>query len=282
MQLSKKAFERRVQEYAKNRGIDFEFAMRSFANLALMKLISAAARDRGHEIAFKGGASIFLRFGFSRSRFTQDVDALTSLSLSESEALVGALTLVTDMAINVDSAKRVRDFPVAGQGGSQQVVEYRIALLYGESPWRTVTLQMLTGAQLEVGQASVLRGHEDAADFALLLGKPFIEQVNVISLELQIAEKLHGVTRPDSVRGRDLFDIAVLSNGQPINLASLSCQVHKVFDTRATHELPQVVVGPDQLKDYYQQSVGQLAAIVSFENALELTNRLLKDIRNAS
>ncbi len=72
-------------------------------------------------------------------------------------------------------------------------------------------------------------------------------QVQTISREQQIAEKLHAYTLPRSStnsRVKDLVDIALLIGSGRINRTRVADAVRLTFERRRTHELPLALVEP--------------------------------------
>jgi Nucleotidyl transferase AbiEii toxin, Type IV TA system len=67
-------------------------------------------------------------------------------------------------------------------------------------------------------------------------------------LERQVAEKLHAYTRTyksgGTTRARDLVDLLLVLQHERVDTVSLKDAIHRVFDQRATHTVPERLPPP--------------------------------------
>lgn len=73
-------------------------------------------------------------------------------------------------------------------------------------------------------------------------------KMRMISVEQQLAEKLHAYTLPRehrlNSRVKDLIDMSLLTQLRPINAASFRNTLQKVYGARDTHTLPEALDSP--------------------------------------
>jgi hypothetical protein len=103
------------------------------------------------------------------------------------------------------------------------------------------------------------------------------EAVTVLSVELQVVQKLHACTTPTG-RGRyerahDLVDIQLLCRGEEIDLSSMDLLGRRVFHFRRRGEWPPTVVAHADWETLYSEAsegldVLPLAEAITWINAL--------------
>ena len=73
-------------------------------------------------------------------------------------------------------------------------------------------------------------------------------EIEVVGLELQVAEKLHAYTRTYegrvSTRTKDLVDLALIATLSTLDGATMKGEVVTIFDLRGTHPAPPALPGP--------------------------------------
>ena len=135
---------------------------------------------------------------------------------------------------------------------------YNVTLHFMNSPWAAVPLEV---AHDELGGAEyadeAVEIAEQIAAVGAVLGFGVLAPVPLISLEQQIAQKIHAVTHPQSERAHDLVDLQLLwhagtdgRHGLDLPLLAQLCQ--RTFDFRHTHSWPPVATMPDLLEPAYQ------------------------------
>jgi hypothetical protein len=90
-----------------------------------------------------------------------------------------------------------------------------------------------------------------------VLGFGELTPVPLISLDQQVAQKIHAATHPDTQRAHDLVDVQLLwhagtDGGQDLDLPLLVQMCRRTFDYRHTHAWPPAVALPEPLDPAYQ------------------------------
>ncbi|HEY5258465.1 MAG TPA: nucleotidyl transferase AbiEii/AbiGii toxin family protein [Candidatus Baltobacteraceae bacterium] len=199
------------------------------------------AMDEGviDDYHLKGGAALELRFA-DRARTTKDMDVGLSggtrrerfLALERAVALgFDAFTFRVKVPRDLERVDTVRvDVAIAYRGRSFQTIQIDL----GPAEERAVDLV-----------APMVRGVAE-------LGIPVTSPVRCITLDVQVAQKLHACTSPrvlrDENRARDIIDIVLLERlGQvepkPIQLACV-----RIFAKRAEQAWPPPITVPETWK----------------------------------
>ena len=228
------------------------------------------------DCAVKGGSGIKLRLGDTGTRFTTDLDVARSNSLdSFEEALRERLTLgwegFSGRSVR-GSAARPKDVP------AQYVMQpFAIKLAYKGKPWCTVQLEV---GHNEIGDADeveyALAG--DVADMFVQLGFPRPRPIPIMALHHQIAQKLHALTEPGSMRAHDLIDLQILSARTDLELAKIRATCERLFAYRNMQPWPSYVqMVPGWREAYDVQSYG-LPVYSDIDEAVAWVNELIERI----
>lgn len=191
-------------------------------------------------IAFKGGTALELRFGF-RARTSQDLDAVFRGELDEALSLIeGALEAgwngFTGSLGPVEEITRAQ-LPVNPR-------RVKIKIRYKSKPFVTIPFE------LGIAEGKSLIEPELAVTVLTLevLRLPFPENIPLLPVRYQIAQKLHACTEDDGVssneRVRDLADITLLQllAVSPLDLAGIREACLETFDGRGKHSWPPQII----------------------------------------
>lgn len=177
----------------------------------------------------KGGSAIKMRYGNARTRYTTDLDTATATDPASYADLLGAALArgwegFTGRVVPREPA-HPKDVP------EEYVMRpFDVRLSYLGKPWCTVPL--------EVGHDEI--GDADAADWIDLedadaafaaLGLPSPGRAPLMTLEHQVAQKLHAVTGTGD-RVRDLVDLQVMFSNSDIDLAATKRTCERLFAYR--------------------------------------------------
>lgn len=231
----RQALEQRLRARAAGDGARLARDRKRVAFDRLLARLNQTASDRW---LLKGGFALDLRLA-ERARSTRDVDI--DWQTTESELFD---TLIEAAAITADDhftfqVERTRTPPERLGGGHR----FRITANLAGRLFETFLL--------DVGMRSDPVTECDTLTTSDLLSFADIDPVEVpaVPLERHIAEKLHAYTRRytndrPSTRAKDLIDMILMSELAPFELDRLRDVIVRVFDTRATHELPRSVPAP--------------------------------------
>lgn len=231
----RQALEQRLNARAAGDGARIARDRKRVAFDRLLARLNVTASDRW---LLKGGFALDLRLA-ERARATRDVDIEWQTAEEELlDALIDATSVdVGDyFAIQVERTATPPDH----LGGSHR---FRVTATLAGRQFETFLL--------DVGPRSDPINEYDTLPTPDLLAFAEIEpsHIRAIPLERHIAEKLHAYTRQyandqPSSRVKDLIDIVLMSELAPFEFGRLREVIVRLFDTRATHELPASVPTP--------------------------------------
>ena len=252
----------------------------------------------------KGGIGVKLRLGETGTRATTDFDVATSLDQTAFQGQLDArleqgwgLVPPSKVALRRNPAAESK---VAFTGSSRLVKQARpdgVPSAYLMTPYG-VSLQFLGsawgGVTLEVGHDE-LDGELDASammateltDLTAELGFGEVQPVPLITVERQLAQKIHAVTLPGSERAHDLVDIQLLWD-EAVDDAQLSSLCQRTFDYRRSHAWPpDALVAAEDLRPIYDGAVsqtvdenGEPSVIVDYADATAWFNRRVNGLCN--
>ncbi len=269
----RQALEQRLKEQA---GGDGGRLVRDRKRVSFDRLLARLLAVADRQWLLKGGFALDLRLAM-RARSTKDIDIEWC---ADEEELLDAL---------LDSASHdAGDFfvftieragaPEDRLGGSQR---FRASASLAGRPFETFLLDVGFRAG-ETAETEILRTED-------LLGFAGIEPVEVetISLELQVAEKLHAYTRTyegerTSTRPKDLIDLILISELSQLDAVALRREIDAVFAVRDTHSAPGTLPSPPE--DWgppfrrLAEEVGVLTDLrAGHRDAAALLNPILRD-----
>jgi predicted nucleotidyltransferase component of viral defense system len=206
--------------------------------VAFTRLLARLERTAPERWVLKGGFALELRLP-GQARATRDVDIDWVASLDEATAaLLEAATLKLDDYFEFD-IQRVGEADVGAAGG----VRFHADAYVGGRLFEPLLIDVGVGSE-SFSQVDELTA-PDLLDFAEI--EP--AHVRAIPLEQHIAEKLHAYTRrhagdQPSSRVKDLIDLILMSELADLDFDRLREAILRVFETRATHELPSSLPAP--------------------------------------
>lgn len=225
----------------------------------------------------KGGIGVKLRLGEVGTRATKDVDVVAQerdtflADLAERldvgwgrvPSSKGALKRDPDAPPRLAFSGKARADRQPQPGGVPQAYlmePYKVTLHFMGSPWRKVPLEV---AHDEIGGLEYADYDSDVPDQLAAIGRALgcgaLEPVPLISLEQQLAQKIHAASAPDSDRAHDLVDIQLLwragtADGQGLDLPLLADLCRRTFAYRNTHAWPPAASMPDLLQPAYERA----------------------------
>lgn len=231
----RQALEQRLNARAAGDGARIARDRKRVAFDRLLARLNAAAPDRW---LLKGGFALDLRLA-ERARATRDVDIEWQTA---EEELLDALIDATSVEVGDYFAIQVERTatPPDHLGGSHR---FRVTATLAGRQFDTFLL--------DVGLRSDPINEYDTLPTPDLLAFAEIEPayIRAIPLERHIAEKLHAYTgrygddQPSS-RVKDLIDIVLMSELAPFEFARMREVIVRLFEARATHDVPASVPAP--------------------------------------
>lgn len=228
----------------------------------------------------KGGSALKLRYGDLATRVTNDLDIATRLGPAEFDLALGESL---KRGWGGFSGKIVPQDPAHPDGVPNEYVmrPLSIRLDYLHSPWCSVEMEV--GAN-EVGAADAFDEllSDDVLKIFEGLALPIPRPVPLMTLEHQIAQKLHAVSAPQSERAHDLIDLQIiLMNSEP-DYARLASICRRTFGYRHQQAWPPAVIVGNGWEEIYQMQKMNLPVCSTAAEAVEWTNDLIARIVAAS
>lgn len=231
----RQALEQRLNARAAGDGARIARDRKRVAYDRLLARLNAAAPDRW---LLKGGFALDLRL-HERARATRDVDVEWQAAEEELlDVLIDATSIDVGDYFAIQAERTT--IPPDRLGGSHR---FRVTATLAGRPFETFLLDVAL-------RSDPIHEYDTLATPDLLAFAEIEPEYNrAIPLERHIAEKLHAYTRQyadaqPSSRVKDLIDIVLMSELAPFEFDRLREVMVRLFDTRATHELPASVPAP--------------------------------------
>jgi len=225
----------------------------------------------------KGGIGVKLRLGEVGTRATKDMDLAVRdranfLGEFNQRLGVGWGTVPPSKGAlkkNPDAPPRLAFSGRARQGDQAQpdgvpteylMDPYFVTLHFMGTSWARVTVEV---GHDEIGGIKQADHPTEIADQIVAIGKVLgfgeLAAVALISIEQQIAQKIHAATEPNSQRAHDLVDLQLLWHagtvgGQGLDLPMLTDRCRRTFAYRKAHAWPPTAAMSDILEALYQKA----------------------------
>ena len=189
-------------------------------------------------LAFKGGASMEIRFGVT-ARVSRDVDALVNVSLDDAFAEIGERLSAGWEGFTGKLTERT-DITRAGITPAPQ--RCKIKLAYHDRPFATLAFEL---SRAEANSFELLEQIHNAVDMNRVQLGPAGDVV-VLSVHYQIAQKLHACTEVpaegSNQRVHDIYDILLLAGTvENEGLVQTRAACEDTFTHRGKHAWPPTV-----------------------------------------
>ena len=247
------------------------------------------------DAAIKGGTGLNARLGPEASRFSRDLDASRQRETSEDSYVeelktsLGARWGGFRATAVRQSKKQLKLVP-----GQYVMLPVNVALTYRGSKFDTIRLE-LSVDELGSVPAATVEINPVLVEMFTRIGLEAPRPIPVITLEHQIAQKIHACTTPDSrganERAHDLVDLQLLYDAGAIDLADLGRLGQRLTSFRKSGSWPPVAVARDGWGGLYAEAAEGLpvlpldAAVVwvnDLVDAAEAARRLSDGDRNQS
>ena len=118
----------------------------------------------------------------------------------------------------------------------------------------------------------------ELVDFLCL---PKLGNIQIMKLEYQVAQKLHGATEYRSKRAHDLIDLQLIFSQNEIDFSKTASVCRELFRYRRKQPWPSFVVKNDNWDVAYANQKDGLNVLPTVDDAIDWTNELIKRIENA-
>lgn len=226
--IPRERLEKTLARVAREHALDQERLRRWVSFLALCGVLERAIHEGIlTRYYLKGGVAMELRFA-EAARATKDLDlGLDGDRTHRLSSFASALELGFD-EFSFRIRSRLRHMELA------DTVRIEVAITYKTRSWQTVDVD-LGPAGIEAPELV-----NPAISGLIEMGLPVTTPVRCLNLSEQVAQKLHACTGPVSAgRARDILDILLIDALGKLDYAQTRIAVERVFQQRATHQLPQ-------------------------------------------
>ena len=232
------------------------------------------------DAVIKGGTSLRIRYGRKSSRYTMDCDVARRGDL---DTFIRDVRFALALGWNGFSGDLVTKTPASPRGIPAEYVmqPFEVKLSYLGRSWCTVPLEVGIN---EVGLADSPEMHQVAADIVELftsLGFPAPRPLPLMPLVFQIAQKLHGVSSPQSDRARDLIDLQLILANESIDLAAVREVCERLFKYRKCQPWPTAIEKGEMWNELYDAQKGALNVLPTCDEAVVWANDLIAQIAKA-
>ena len=231
----------------------------------------------------KGGSSLMFRYGGAVTRYTKDVDTARSVEL---EAYLESLRLKLAEGWNGFTGKIVDVEPPSPPNvpKSYLMMPYDIKLQYLGKSWMTVRIEV---GHNEIGDADAFETMlpDDIAAAFVDLGFPKPNEIPVMKLSYQVAQKLHAVSGINSDRAHDLIDLQLIDKYSILDLIDVRSKCERLFKYRCEQAWPPVIIKGDQWSSVYNEAYTTLRksekVFSAVDDAIEWVNEFVNRIVKA-
>ena len=230
----------------------------------------------------KGGGSLRFRFGSSYTRNTIDFDTTRSVELDvflselKRSLEVGWNGFTGQLAILPQASPKGVPFDYV-----MQPVDLK--LRYKGQPWCTVNLEISHDEADAAQDCEMTSPGEEVTSVFRDLGFPSPGPVPLISLEHQIAQKLHGASglSEHNQRAHDLIDLQVIMQTEKIDLGTVLKICRRLFAQRRMQPWPTFIKARESWPEIYNAQKMNLNVLPTVEDAVAWANGLIERIDKA-
>ena len=259
--------------------IEREFGDREGALRARRTMANVIVGQMLPEGVVKGGSALKIRFGMRTTRFSKDLDAAR---VGDIDDFVDALEERLSVGWGGFTGHVIPKAPAHPKGVPTQYVmqPFQVKLDYNGKPWLTVPLEV---GHDEIGDADEPEWviSSDAIEAFRLLGLPDPGPVPCMSLDHQVAQKLHALSDPGSDRAHDLVDLQVIMNNGDVDLVRVRRTCVRLFAYRDRQAWPPTIEKGEGWDGLYETARVGLDVLPVVDEAVEWANELVALIEAA-
>lgn len=227
----------------------------------------------------KGGGSLRFRYGSSYTRNTIDFDTTRKGELDD---FLTSLRASLETGWNGFTGQIVI-LPQASPKGVpfEYVMQpLDLKLRYKGQPWCTVNIEISHDEAGSADECDKVLPPGEVLEMFRRLGFPSPDPVALITLEHQMAQKLHAVSNPSerNQRAHDLIDLQVIMKEGEVDLSRVQTICRRLFAHRHTHPWPTHVRMRDEWRAIYNAQKRDLNVIDDIADAVKWANDLIDSI----
>ena len=228
----------------------------------------------------KGGSALRLRYGIDNTRVTIDFDTAHRNDIEDFITTIG--TGLRD-GWSGFTGEVIRRNPATPKDIPAQYVmqPFDVKLRYMKQPWCTVRLEV---GYDEIGDAQIAEefiAHEILDIFKnLCLDEP--KPIPLMPLTHQVAQKLHGVSEPNSSRAHDLVDLQLIFSRDAVDLKEVSRIAKRLFANRRRQPWPSLITKGESWDSLYADAAEGLEVLETVDEAVAWANELIERIDTAN
>ena len=230
----------------------------------------------------KGGGSLRFRYGSAYTRNTIDFDTTRRGELDD---FLTSLRTSLETGWNGFSGQMVI-LPQASPKGIpfdyvMQPVDLK--LRYKGQPWCTVNIEISHDEAGSSEECDRVPPPKEVLEMFRRLGFPNPDPVALITLEHQMAQKLHAVSNPSerNQRAHDLVDLQVIMKEGKVDLSRLRAICLRLFAHRRMHPWPTHITMRNEWRAIYNAEKRDLHVIEDVADAIAWANDLIDLINKA-
>lgn len=267
-----RSLDKRIDNLAKERDRPVRRLQRAVANTVVGQMLPPSV--------VKGGTAMKLRVGEAGSRFTPDLDASRSASITLDDYLNELGDLLAEGWGGFTGTVIVLDAPQPEGVPEEYVMQpFEIKLSYVGRHWLTVPFEL---GHDEIGSTKTheLRIADDIVEMFDILGLDTPGPIPVLAVDHQVAQKLHACTVINPKTGRnerahDLVDLQLLDQDEATDVSALGATAVRLFAARHSHPWPPTVVAYDGWDTIYAEAADGLDVIANVDDAIVWANDLI-------
>ena len=268
--------ERRIRQLIKDERKSVE--MRStMANVVIGQML-----PRG---VVRGWTLMNLRYGRVATRFTRDFDAAQNaeVELFREELEASLRKGWADFSGRLVDAPRAKSVKKIKLREDYLMTPFYAKLMYRNHPWCTVKLEISPNEIGDADEGEMIPVPEEVAAVFDELGFPKPAAIPAMTIEYQIAQKIHGMTKRNNLRARDLVDLQlIVKNEKRIRYKKVGQICRRLFAYRQQQTWPSnVSYEAKGWETLYRESAQGVDVLQSVEDAVPWGNALIAKIDKA-
>lgn len=228
----------------------------------------------------RGGTSMKLRYGNSTTRFTMDFDVARRTELKD---------FIEEFAHRLEEGWGAFDGTIAIAGEkhpkgvpAQYVMHpYDVKLRYRHHPWCTVRFEVSYDEIGDADEVDLTPVPSEIREVFEKLGFPAPSPVPLMTIPYQIAQKLHGLSEPGSVRAQDLIDLQLIMRYERPRLMAVRRICQRLFANRKLQPWPAQITKGERWESVYGEGAFGLSVLPTVDEAIAWANDLIVRIANS-
>lgn len=224
----------------------------------------------------KGGSGLKLRYGLSHTRATMDLDTACAGKTTD---FVAQLTARLREGWQGFTGTVIKKTPAQPRNVPSKYVmqPYAIRLSYNGQSWCSVDLEIGFNEIGDADEGESLLSNE-VADIFTRLGFSIPDAIPLMKCEHQVAQKLHGLTEPNSHRAHDLIDLQLILDHTAIDFEETARICRRLFAFRRMQSWPPQVIKGANWEALYKEANQKSAAPRTLDEAITWANSLIAKI----